>query len=282
MKHLFSLNCPFLLLAVTLGCAALGSFPQSKPFPHVSEHPHVVLHSDAPIGDAENIADELANLRDQIGQKLAVIIPERPVHVYLFDSEPRYREFADRHFPEFGNRRSIFVHSTAEMTVYAHRGPHLTRDLRHEATHAYLHASRSNIPLWLDEGLAEYFEEPAGDGLNREHVQLLRDHLAAGDWHPDPARLETLTDPAALTLLDYAESWAWVYLAMKSGWLWSSEASPQQVPGMTLAVGEPLRTDYRPPTPEEAGSTPTSFSDRLAAHLPDPAAALIAEIRSLR
>ena len=39
--------------------------------------------------------------------------------------------------------------------------------------HGYLHSAFPSIPLWLDEGLAEYFETPRGDaGLNGRHVAL--------------------------------------------------------------------------------------------------------------
>ncbi len=46
-------------------------------------------------------------------------------------------------------------------------------DLRHEATHALLHAVLADVPLWLDEGLAEYYETPAEQrGANRQHGSL--------------------------------------------------------------------------------------------------------------
>ena len=45
-------------------------------------------------------------------------------------------------------------------------------DLRHEMTHAYLHAVVPNVPLWLDEGLAKYFELPRQQhGLNQPYVR---------------------------------------------------------------------------------------------------------------
>ena len=40
----------------------------------------------------------------------------------------------------------------------AYRNPEFGNDLRHECTHALLHAVLPAVPLWLDEGLAKYFE----------------------------------------------------------------------------------------------------------------------------
>jgi hypothetical protein len=75
-----------------------------------------------------------------------------------------------------------------------------------------------DLPLWLDEGLAEYFEGP-GDrhGLNPDHLSRLPDDLKTG-WRPDLARLETLVDLKEVSPRDYRESWAWVhYLLNQQG-----------------------------------------------------------------
>ena len=90
-------------------------------------------------------------------------------------------------------------------------------DLRHEVAHGYLHAVAPGLPLWLDEGLAEYFEVPRGlGGLNRPHVDLLSDMAEHDGWQPNLVRLEKLTDAAQMDQRDYAESWAWVYFMLHS------------------------------------------------------------------
>src|SRR5947209_8380306 len=58
-----------------------------------------------------------------------------------------------------------------ELPVYTFNGDHIRQDLRHELTHALLHSVLKDVPLWLDEGLAEFFELPPDvDGLNRQHL----------------------------------------------------------------------------------------------------------------
>jgi len=50
------------------------------------------------------------------------------------------------------------------------------------------------VPLWLDEGLAEYFElPPAYAGVNFQHLDYLR-NTTGGPFRPDLARLEQLPD----------------------------------------------------------------------------------------
>jgi len=93
----------------------------------------------------------------------------------------------------------------------------MAEDLRHEVAHGYLHAVMPGLPLWVDEGLAEYFEVPRGlDGLNQPHVALLSDSIEKDHWKPNLKRLETLTDAAQMDQRDYAESWAWVYFMLHS------------------------------------------------------------------
>jgi hypothetical protein len=93
----------------------------------------------------------------------------------------------------------------------------VAEDLRHEVAHGYLHAVAPGLPLWLDEGLAEYFEVPRGRrGLNRPHVELLLAQFRAERWVPNLPRLERLEHAAELSQMDYAESWAWVHFLLES------------------------------------------------------------------
>ncbi len=127
-------------------------------------------------------------------------------------------------FPRFPIRRAFFVESDTRLAVYAHWGDRVAEDLRHEVAHGYLHSVVQNLPLWLDEGLAEYFEVPRGNrGLNRPHVDELVTLLKQGRWQPNIRRLEGLKTPAEMTQIDYAESWAWVH------WLLETEPARREL-----------------------------------------------------
>ena len=95
-----------------------------------------------------------------------------------------------------------------QRVVYTYFNDRLDEDLRHEATHALLNVVMGDLPLWADEGLAEYFEGPSGgDGLNRTHLARLPDDRKSG-WQPDLARPEAISAVRRMTR-DYRESWAW-------------------------------------------------------------------------
>jgi hypothetical protein len=88
----------------------------------------------------------------------------------------------------------------------------MKQDLRHELTHALLHSVLKDVPLWLDEGLAEFFELPPGtNGINALHLEQLR----KGPFNADLSRLEQLNQVAQMTPAEYRESWAWVHLMLR-------------------------------------------------------------------
>lgn len=77
-----------------------------------------------------------------------------------------------------------------------------------------LHGSLSRVPLWVDEGLAEYFELPGAPGVPREDYLTDLARLLKNGWRPDLKRLELLDGVSEMQRLDYAESWAWVHWAL--------------------------------------------------------------------
>jgi hypothetical protein len=78
-----------------------------------------------------------------------------------------------------------------------------------------LHSAIAQVPIWLDEGLAEFFESSGEPGaVNPAHAVKLRKALPQG-WVPELARLEKLVDLWQMTQDDYRESWLWVHYLMR-------------------------------------------------------------------
>ena len=199
-----------------VGCAPLKPSPPKLPVGQTRTVDQLVIHSDFPLPEQHRMLDELRALRGQVSRRLELPLTEEPIHVYLFKSGSRYRAFLKKHFPDYPTRRAFFVETDTRLEVYAHWGDHVAEDLRHEVCHGYLHAAVGHLPLWLDEGLAEYFEvSPGRDGIHGRHVRLLNEKLRDG-WRPDLARLESLDAPESMRQLDYAESWAWVHLLLET------------------------------------------------------------------
>lgn len=199
------------------GCQTFRTASRPAPFQHKLAREQLVVHSEFPLTDELRLIDELAAHREWLTDKLQLATNDVPIHIYLFADDTAYYDFLELRFPGFPSRRAIFVETDAELSVYAHWGDHVAEDLRHEVSHGYLHAAVPNLPLWLDEGLAEYFEVGiARQGLNRMHVDFLHQQQATGEWQPDLTRLEQLASAADMTQADYAEAWAWVHFLLDS------------------------------------------------------------------
>jgi len=177
----------------------------------------LVVHADFPLAGQHRLIRDLETLRTDVSQTLSLPVSDEPVHLYLFGEPRRYDEFAARRFPNFPVRRAFFVETDTTLSVFAPWQDRIAEDLRHETAHGYLHAVVPTIPLWLDEGIAEYFELPRGEqGVHREHVAHLSARLLEGTWQMDLARLEPLTSPGEMSQDHYAEAWCWVHWLLHS------------------------------------------------------------------
>jgi hypothetical protein len=195
-----------------LGERRLPAAPQR----HAFVRDQLVFHSQQLLPQDHRLLDELAAQRDDLLEQLALPASDEPIHIYLFDTPESFQAFMRGSFRNLPDRRAFFVQGDTTLSVYAHWGDRVAEDLRHEVAHGYLHSVMPHIPLWLDEGLAEYFEVPRqAQGLNAPHVELLGRQLACG-WKPQMQRLEGLQSPGDMSQLDYAESWAWVHFLLRT------------------------------------------------------------------
>lgn len=199
------------------GCLLVQSHQKCDLFPFSASRNQLVIHSDVPVEHRQRLVDELVAQRDLVNETLGLAPTVTPIQVYLYSDEACYEDFVSKRFPEMAARRAIFVGKDDELAVYAQWGDHVAEDLRHEVSHGYLHAAVPQLPLWLDEGLAEYFEVgPSRHGYNRAHVDMLAQQIEQGTWQPELVRLEGLHSAAEMTQQDYAESWAWVHFLLES------------------------------------------------------------------
>jgi Protein of unknown function (DUF1570) len=207
-----------LLLACVAGGCHTTSVPKTRQLPKHCEIDldQLTVRSDIEIDRDDPLLRELVNLRKEVRSTLHLPEASRPVTVYLFRDESRYMQYMrDRH-PTLPARRAFFIGTPKELMVYAYWGDKTLEDLRHEYTHGVLHASLKTVPLWLDEGLAEYFEvapeQPVG--LNQDHAESLSLAIQNG-WRPDLKRLEQIDDVSQMQRADYQEAWAWVHYLLQ-------------------------------------------------------------------
>jgi hypothetical protein len=243
--RLVSLMLPALTLSV--GCSALQFLRQRDKPPDKVDRPAVeaigdsqagapvqlphrfslriapyVFLSDFELPRTQPLFAELAALRDQVQKELLLPPGNTAVQVYLFESEALYKSYMKARYPDLPSRRAFFVVQPRSMggedlNIYTWWGDRIRQDLRHELTHALLHSVIRDVPLWLDEGLAEYFElPPEQNGVNFSHVEVLGRGLKSGATQLNLARLEALKDVEQMNPAEYRESWAWVHLMLRT------------------------------------------------------------------
>lgn len=249
------------LAALQLGCSLWGP---SRPSATATEtRGQLVIHCDVPLPSKDRLIAEIDQQGPELSELLGLPPTTSPIHIHLFHDVATYEQFVAQSFPHYPQRRAFFVETDDRLAVYAHWGDSVADDLRHEAAHGYLHAAVPNLPLWLDEGLAEFFEVGRGrDGFHETHLALLAKELDDG-WQPDVTHLEELRSAAAMSQRDYAESWAWVHFLLRT------------TPGrreMLQAYLADLRHSKRP----------GPLSARLAAKHIEPERTLVEHLHSLR
>jgi hypothetical protein len=231
---MWKLSLAGVLVIVVGGCMHLGSFSPAmvsesllltgqrqglflRPRHAEIQAGQLVIRADFPLAPRHRLVRELEELQVDVSERLSLPVSDEPIELSLFESRERYDAFAASAFPGFPSRRAFFVKTDTSLSVYAHWQDRIAEDLRHETTHGYLHAVVPEVPLWLDEGIAEYFEvSRAHKRLHRGHVDRLAGRLLEGTWRPDLSRLEACVDAGLLTQDHYAEAWAWVHWMLET------------------------------------------------------------------
>ncbi|HZZ26507.1 MAG TPA: DUF1570 domain-containing protein [Pirellulales bacterium] len=208
------------ICAAVCGCATWHTAPKSSaelPERFTVALDQLLIHSNFEIPSQHRLLQEINAERVDISSQLNLPISDEKIHVYLFKEPEQFYEFIRLKYPNFPDRRAFFIETDTKLSVYAYWGDRVAEDLRHEVCHGYLHSMVQNLPLWLDEGLAKYFEVPRGThGMNSTLLVELDKQAKQGRWRPDIRRLEALRSPAEMTECDYAEAWSWVHWLLET------------------------------------------------------------------
>lgn len=173
-----------------------------------------VCRSTFPLGDRLIVETDLAQLQQGLQASLGVRECREEIEVLLLSNSAQHKQFLAERHPAAPYRRALFYKQQGRGVVYAYLHKDLPVDLRHECTHALLHADLPMVPLWLDEGIAEYFEpRPQSHGDAASRLRKVRRDLTLG-------RLRTLTylerkhELSQLGEMDYRFSWAWAHFLL--------------------------------------------------------------------
>lgn len=207
------------------------------------------VHSQISLTDYAGLFADLEQIQQDLKRCLAIGDPRAPIQMYLFADKANYRRFIDANFPDAPDRPALFIKRGGVCMVFAYQSKQFEIDVRHETTHALLHADLPMVPLWLDEGLAEYFEmAPKDRALGNSYLGTMRLMTQLG-IAPKITALEKKASVSEMGGSHYRYCWAWVHFMLH---------------GSREAHGELVRylDDIRAMTP------PGQLSDRLSRRIP--------------
>lgn len=201
------------LLASVLVCLVPGiAVAQEWPDEHVSGP--FAYHADFQLRPIFPLLRTVSELQHDVPRELGLGKVNERVHVFLFEKQSTYRKYVKKYFPDAPLRPALFIKQRGPGMVFARLSPQLDVDLRHETTHAVLHGMLPMVPLWLDEGLGEYFELPPSARASRHsHLTAIR-KLARRNRVPSLESLEALGDLSEMNANHYRDCWAWVHFML--------------------------------------------------------------------
>lgn len=210
----------------------------------------VICHANFSLANYRALLDETSRLQSDLQQTLGVSPSREPIHLFLFERAGAYRWYMNEYFPSVPYRRALYIKNRGPGMVFAYQSDEFEVDVRHECTHAFLHGALPMVPLWLDEGLAEYFE------VSNEHRAYDNPHLKTVRWlvrlgnAPRMEDLEQVHEVRDMGAGEYRSAWAWTHFMLHG----SAEAHDELV----RYLG-----DIAAHTP------PGKLSDRLKRRIPD-------------
>ncbi|MEM7477770.1 MAG: hypothetical protein AAF483_22510 [Planctomycetota bacterium] len=169
------------------------------------------IHCDFRLTAEQALLRELSEISEDVTSLLKLPKTSETIHIVLFATEAEYRRYMENYFPTLPRRRALFIQDRGPGMLFTHWHQNVASDLRHEVTHALLNRAGISLPLWLDEGLAEYFERKRGERFLRQDyvpsvVKLTESHSV-----PTIHILERKSQVSNLSNADYRDSWAWVH-----------------------------------------------------------------------
>ena len=204
------------LLLGWIGCATFERGQTLVPSRFQIPTGQFLIQSNSPLTNESSAVRCLQVLEEDVLKQLGLRFPatKDPVSIYVLDDRNAFDHFLKFYYPELPPRRAFFIAQGEDRVVYTYSNPRLEEDLRHEGTHALIHGAFGDIPLWLDEGLAEYFEtDLSHPGAERPRLEQISADLRSG-WTPNLGRLESLNDIRQMNPRDYREAWGWIHLLL--------------------------------------------------------------------
>lgn len=205
------------LVTIILSLATLASVAtaQQSPWKVAERHGNAELYSEVVV-DTKRIWAEFDQLFEELDKTLAVKPDGKAIQIVIYSSQQSYLRKLATQIPQARNRRAIYYRNGDVSQVYVWNSRSLITDLRHEMTHVVLHQHLPFLPLWVDEGLAEYFEETPDQRTSSSRISTVKWKARMGA-SPSLGSLEALPRAEEMDADAYRNSWAWCSFLLNDG-----------------------------------------------------------------
>lgn len=237
------------VLVSVIVIAPCTAFADCKWYAYSVDEPFV-CYAEFQLKEPIHLLNELRQLKNEIESAFDLNTESKTIELILFRNRRSYNKFLSNRYPKAAKLKALFVEGPDVNRVYVYRSRNFATDVRHECTHALLHNTLPFLPLWLDEGLAEYFEVPADQRFKgHSHYRSVRYAIRFG-WRPNLKSLEGKQGLFDMQPQDYQESWAWVHFMLHG---------PPQAREVLIAYLKEIRS----------GQPPGRMSDFLSRRIPN-------------
>ena len=171
---------------------------------------HCDLYCPAPGSAPCDLTGEADSSIESISRHMNLTVPPKMLTIREFRSSWNMRSHLSKHCPRYKNSPAACFETPDGFTVALVRHKKeekVLRNLRHELTHYILASHFYNLPPWVDEGLAQYFE--AGEPFGQPNDKLLAIIMKGSPKKTGDILEKLVVIPAGrkLTRKEYAYSW---------------------------------------------------------------------------
>jgi len=216
------MSLAFALLLLPLSAAAADNWIELQ-------SPHFKVQSNAGEKEARKVADQFEQIRNMFHIAFAAlrVDPPQPILIVAAKNENAMKLFLPEEWEVKGHIHHAGLYQPAQDKDYVVlrldiEGNNPFHTLYHEYTHALLRLNFSNLPLWLNEGLAEFFgnttlgdKEIKTGTIDPGHLQLLiQSKLIPIETLLEVDHRSPYYNETNRASVFYAESWALVHFLM--------------------------------------------------------------------
>ena len=217
------------------------------------------IYLNVDINSVRKTLEQIADLDRELSARFSLPPCQEKIKLYIFADVKSYTTYIQKEYPGAPMRRALFaMEKDKPGKVFTFFHSDFAEDLRHECTHALLHSKIGRLPIWIDEGLAEYFEAPKEQRVLKEpYFSQIKRNVSYNLFAPVPdlKKLEKINKMGDFLEAHYRNSWSWMNFMI-------NDPARQKILGNYLVLCK--RADERE---KEQGVFP-SFTDLLVNTMP--------------